>query len=263
MAGVEEAEDMTEAENMTEVEVMTKVEVMAGIDVMTGIKRMDNGFRKERRAVKLGIGKEGYKTKKELINELESLRERVLELERQQRNSRQTLGYFGERPDRSFPQMANMHEAIFVVFDRKLEFVNDRFAELFGVSPEEAYSSDFDPMTLIAPESRRLIGEQYREGCRGAFTTKQFNYTGLSKNGLKIACETFFMFIPYKWGVAIQGMLRSISESRRIDEPLQVRHSDLPFVFNTVPTGVMYADRDHLLMQANETSSKSNGLSMI
>ena len=50
-----------------------------------------------------------------------------------------------------------MNEAIFVLFDRKLEFVNDRFAELFGVSPEEACSSNFDPMTLIAPESRRFI----------------------------------------------------------------------------------------------------------
>ncbi len=206
--------------------------------------------------------KSANKTKKVLIDELEALRERISELERHERNSRQTLGYFGERTDRSFPRMANMHEAIFVVFDRKLEFVNDRFAELFGVDPEEACSSDFDPMTLIAPESRRLIGEQYREGCRGAFTTKQFNYTGLSKNGLKIACETFFMFIPYKWGVAIQGMLRSISERRRIDEPLQMRHNDLPFVFNTVPTGVLYAERDHLLMQANETFGKSNGLPM-
>jgi PAS domain-containing protein len=202
------------------------------------------------------------KTKKELIYELKALRERVSELERQQRNSRQVMGNFGARTDRSFPQMAHMHEAIFVVFDRKLEFVNDRFTELFGVSPEEACSYNFDPMTLIAPESRRFIQEQYREGCLGAFTTKQFNYTGLSKDGLKIACETFFMFIPYKWGVAIQGTLRSTSVSRRIDEALQKRHNDLPFVFNAVPAGVMYADRDHLLMQPNETFGKSNGLPM-
>ena len=90
------------------------------------------------------------------------MRERVSELERHERDSRQALGNFGERTDRSFPQMSHMHEAIFVVFDRKLEFVNDRFAELFGVSPEEACSSDFDPMTLIAPESRRFIREQYQ-----------------------------------------------------------------------------------------------------
>ncbi|MCG6534086.1 MAG: PAS domain-containing protein [Syntrophales bacterium LBB04] len=78
-----------------------------------------------------------------------------------------------------------MHEAIFVTFDRKLEFVNDRFAAMFGLSPEEACSSDFDPMTLIAPESRFFIWEKYNEWCRGAFASKQFNFTGQLKNGLK------------------------------------------------------------------------------
>ena len=196
----------------------------------------------------------------ELIDELEALRERVSELERRERDSRQALGNFGERTDMFFSQMSHIHEAIFVLFDRKLEYVNDRFAELFGVSPEEACNSNFDPMSLIAPESRRFIWELYKEGCCGAFTTKQFNFTGLSKEGLKIECETFLLSIPYKWGVAIHGTLRSISVSRRIDEELQRRDSDLPVVLNAVPTGVLYAGRDHLFMQANETFGKANGL---
>jgi PAS domain S-box-containing protein len=206
--------------------------------------------------------KSANKTKKELIEELEALRKRLSELERHQRNSGQSLGNSGEKTDRFFPQMAHMHEAIYVVFDRKFEFVNDRFAELFGVSPEEVCSSNFDPMTLIAPESRPFIQEQYREGCRGAFTTKQLNYTGLSKDGLKVECETFLMFIPYKWGVAIQGMLRDISASRRIDEALQRRHSDIQVLLNAVPKGVLYSERNQQLMQANETLGKSNILPM-
>jgi PAS domain-containing protein len=136
-----------------------------------------------------------------------------------------------------------MCEAIFVVFDRKFEFINDRFAELFGVSPEEACSSNFDPMTLIAPESRRFIGKQYRKACRGALMTKQFNYTGLSKDGLRIECETIFLFIPYKWGLAIQGVLCSIPVSRQIDEALQGRRSDLTIPVNAVPPGVQYTEK--------------------
>jgi PAS domain S-box-containing protein len=183
------------------------------------------------------------KTKQELIDEMAALRERVSELEKYERNSGQALGNFGERTDRSFPQVTHIQEAIFVVFDRKFEFVNDRFTELFGVSSEEACGSNFDPMTLIAPESRRFIRELYREACHGAHTTKQFNYTGLSKDGLKIECETFLLFIPYKWGVAIQGTLRSTYMSMRTDEALQRRHSDLPSVSNVVPTGVPYAEK--------------------
>ena len=200
------------------------------------------------------------KTKKELFDELEALRERVSELERRERDSRQVLGNFGERTERFFAQMSHMHEAIFVIFDRKLEFVNDRFAELFGVSPEEACSSDFDPMTLIAPESRHFIWEIYQEGCRSAYKTKQINFIGLSKDGSKLECETFLLFIPYKWGVAIQCTLNRVSVSGRIDEALKRHYSGLPITVNAVPTGVLYADRDRLLMQANETIDKSNGL---
>ena len=200
------------------------------------------------------------KTQKELMDELEALRWRVYELERQKINFRQTLGNFGERTDRSFPQTAHIQEAIFVIFDRKFEFVNDRFAEVFGVSPEEACSSNFDPMTLIAPESRSFIREEYREACRGTHTTKQINYTGLSKDGLKIECETFLLFIPYKWGLAIQGTLRGISVSRRIDAVLQRCHSELPIALNAVPMGILHADRDHLFRYENETQSKSSTL---
>ena len=201
------------------------------------------------------------KTKKELLDELEALRKRVGELEQQEINSRRDPENFRDRTSQCFPQKADTLEAIYVVFDRKFEFANDRFAELFGVSQEEVCSSNFDPMTLIAPESRLFIQEQYREGCRGAFTTKQINYTGLSRDGLKIECDTFLMFIPYKWGVAIQGMLRSISASiQQIDKALTMRHSDLPFGLNAVPRGVLYADRDHQLIQVNETFGKSKGL---
>ena len=164
-----------------------------------------------------------------------------------------------ERTD-PIPLTAHRHEAIFVVFDRKLEFVNDSFAELFGVSPEEACSSDFDPMTLIAPESHRFIQEQYRKLCRDAFTTRQFNYSGLSRDGLKIEYQALLLIIPYKWGLAIQGTLRGTSVSKRIDASLQRRRSDLPVVLNTVPTSLLCADKDHLFMQANEKFDASNRL---
>jgi PAS domain-containing protein len=206
--------------------------------------------------------KSANKTKKELIAELEALRERVSKMEWQERNSRQALGNFKEKTGRSYAQMAYMHEAIFVIFDRKLEFVNDKFAELFGVSPEEACSCNFDPMTLIAPESRPFVQEVYRAGCRGSFAAKEFKYTGLSKDGLKIECETFFLFIPYKWGVSIQGTLRSISVSRRVDDASQSRYCDLRVAVNAIPTGVLHAERDHLSIQTNETVGKSNSLPM-
>jgi PAS domain-containing protein len=199
------------------------------------------------------------KTKKELIDELGVMRERVCELESHERNSKRSLRNFERRTDQSFSQMTHMNDAVFVLFDRKLEFVNDVFVEIFGISPDDACSSNFDPLSLIAPQSSRFIREQYRKGCCSAFTMQQLNFTGLSKNGLKMECESILLFIPYKWGVAIQGTLRRISASRQIDVALQMSQSYLPVVLSdTVPTGVLYADRDHPLMEATEPSHGFN-----
>ncbi len=168
------------------------------------------------------------KTKQELIEALEVSHQRISALEENERNSGQTLETFDRNSASGFPRTARTDEGIVIIFDRKLEFANGIFAALFGISPEEACSSGFDPMTLIAPQSRRFIRKQYQEGCRGVYKTKQINYTGLSKDGRKIECSTFILVIPYKWGVAIQCTLKSVSASRQTDEALRRHYSDLP-----------------------------------
>ena len=105
----------------------------------------------------------------------------------------------------------NIDEGIYVIFDRKYEFINDRFAQLFGVTPEEVCGDGFDPMTLIAPESRDFIMEQYSKGSRGEFASQHYAFIGMTKDGSPVECETLVLFIPYKWGVAIHGVLRNIA----------------------------------------------------
>jgi PAS domain-containing protein len=182
------------------------------------------------------------KTKEELIGEVETLQARVSELERSEEACRHALRAAGEKLSQCFPQIERIDEAVFVVFDRKLEFVNDRFAELFSVSPEEACSEDFNPVSLIEPRDRAFVWEHYREGARGTYTTTQFEFTGLSRNGLQIECEAVVMFIPYKWGTAMHGMLRDISVQTRIDEALQRRRCDLPGALNVIPSNEFYTD---------------------
>jgi len=196
------------------------------------------------------------RTKEELLDELETLRKRVSELEKYKINYSQALENFEEKTNRCFSQKIDLNEAIYVVFDRKFEFVNDSFAELFGVSSEEACSSNFDPMTLVAPESRLFIRELYRQGCRGDFSTTQINYTGLTKDGSKIECDTLLVFIPYKWGTAIQGTLRSISVNKQINEALPKRYGDLYLVSKTVPTVITSSETDRRFLQAMDMKLK-------
>jgi PAS domain S-box-containing protein len=149
-------------------------------------------------------------TNKQLIDELQSLKKRVFELETIERDSMQVQGTFNNRISRFFPLEEHLNDAIYVVFDRKYEFVNEKFSEIFGVKQEEVYNPDFDPMILVAPESRLFVKDQYREGHRSESMVQQYGYTGLTKGGSQIKCETCVLLIPYKWGTAFHGILRNI-----------------------------------------------------
>ncbi|MFH2045199.1 MAG: PAS domain S-box protein [Pseudomonadota bacterium] len=202
------------------------------------------------------------KTKKQLIEELDSLKERILELEALEKASGQSKKELGEKIGRYFPQVEHMDEAIYVLFDRKYEFVNNQFAKLFGVTPDEVCSQEFDPMKLVAPESRKLVTNKYKLSSSGEFMTQQYEFTAMKNDGSRIECETFILLIPYKWGVAIHGMLRNISVRKRIDEELQRNRSDLQIVLNSIPTSIYYMDTNHRFIQANKAFCKSIGFPM-
>jgi diguanylate cyclase (GGDEF)-like protein/PAS domain S-box-containing protein len=206
-----------------------------------------------------GPVKSERKTKQQLIDELASLKSRVIELEVFEKNIKEDSKNFSERIGRYFPQSDHASEAIYVVFDRKYEFINHRFAQLFEIKPEEACRQGFDMMKLVAPESRSLIREKYRKGMHGEYCVEQFEFAGLTLSGKKIECETFMLFIPYKWGMAIHGMLRDISMQKRIIEELQRHRSDLQIILDSIPTSIFYMDTDHRFLQANKAFCKSLG----
>lgn len=202
---------------------------------------------------------ETTKTRQELIDEVAALKERVSQLEAMEREAGQAQRDFGERMGRFFPQEDHMREAIYVIFDRKYEFINNQFEEMFHVTSEEVCQQGFDPMRLVAPESRDFIQETYRKASRGGFSDLQYEFTGMTKDGAKIDCEAFVLFIPYKWGIAIHGMLRNISVQKRIDEELQRNRTDLQIVLNSIPASIFYTDREHRFVQANKAFCKTLG----
>ncbi|HYA14945.1 MAG TPA: PAS domain S-box protein [Syntrophales bacterium] len=199
------------------------------------------------------------KTKKDLIKELTDLRGRVAELEKLEADWKDTQLDLSERMGHYFTLVDQSSDAIFVIFDRKFEFVNQRFEELFNVKMDEVCNPDFNPLTLIAPESRNLVLENIQKGFRGTFSSQQFEFAALTKEGRKIECETTILFIPYKWGIAVHGVLHNVTMRKRIDEELQRERSDLQLVLNSIPTSTYYTDRNHRFIQINEAFSKSLG----
>ena len=106
------------------------------------------------------------------------------------------------------------NDAIYVLYENTLEVVNDKFLELFAISHAEIAAPGFDPITLVAPEHRDYLRSLVRRAAQGEEVETQYEYYGVKTTGEKIVLEASVNRIPYKDGIASQGVLRNVTERR-------------------------------------------------
>jgi len=151
--------------------------------------------------------KDENKTKKRLINELAELRIKVSELERMKDHGEYKIHTITKNNEPYFRRPTSLTDALYVIFDKKLEYVNQAFEDLLGYTADEICRPEFEIMNLVAPKSRNFVKKIFDEGIRGDRRLCQFKFSMLRKDGHIFKCDTSVLFIPYKWGMAIQGTL--------------------------------------------------------
>jgi PAS domain S-box-containing protein len=152
--------------------------------------------------------KDENKTKKQILIELIESRVKVNELEKIIIQQENLLNHRKKKYELYSRRSPLSTDAIYVIFDRKLEYVNKVFEGLFGYTADEVYRPEFELMSLFAQESRKSVQKIFDEGVRGHRGVHQFEFIGRRKDGGTFACDTSAIFIPYKWGMAANGMMR-------------------------------------------------------
>ncbi len=201
--------------------------------------------------------KDENKTKQQLIGELGLWRKQVADLEELKAKQTDEIRMLNERMGYYFPRIEQLNnDALFVIFDRKFEFVNTAFEEIFGYEAGEIIGADFDTMRLIDPDWRNFVLNKFREGLRGDFSVHQFEFIGLKKDGRKVGCEASVIFIPYKWGMAIHGVLHDVTMRKRVNDELQRNIDKLQSALDAIPTSVFYMDSENRFIKVNQALSK-------
>ncbi|MCK4944148.1 MAG: PAS domain S-box protein, partial [Candidatus Aminicenantes bacterium] len=119
------------------------------------------------------------------------------------------------------------NDAIYLLYDRKFEIINEKFQEMFGVTLEDVNKPGFDFMEMVAPKSRGLIDLRNQKLMKGEKLSRSYEFTALSKDGREIEVETSVSYIIYKKGIAVQGILRDITNRKRIERALRKAHDEL------------------------------------
>ena len=122
-----------------------------------------------------------------------------------------------ERKYRTLIEHSN--DAIYVLQDNRFVLVNQQFTELLGLRPEDVLNRDF--WEFIAPESRPLIEERLKQQEASQPVAPVFEFAVLNKKQEPVLCEASVATITYEGRPAIQGILRDITERRRLEKQLQ------------------------------------------
>jgi PAS domain S-box-containing protein len=114
------------------------------------------------------------------------------------------------------------NDAIYLIYGNRFEMVNRKFTELFGVTQKELNDPNFAFTNIVAPKSRKLVIEQSKleRGRQGEAATKVspiYEFTALDKDGKEIEVELSVSYPTYKGGLATQGVLRDITERKRVE----------------------------------------------
>lgn len=115
----------------------------------------------------------------------------------------------------------NSNDAIYLLYNRKFEIINDKFQEMFGVTLEDVNDPNFDFIQLVAPESRELVEQRLTLTKQGEKLEPKYEFTALSKDGRKMIVETSVSYINYKDGIAVQGIIRDITDRKQAEDELK------------------------------------------
>ncbi|MGM0378093.1 MAG: histidine kinase dimerization/phospho-acceptor domain-containing protein, partial [Bacteroidota bacterium] len=114
----------------------------------------------------------------------------------------------------------NSSDAIYLLFNRRFEIINSKFIRMFGYNFEEVNRPGFDFIQIVAPESRPVIEDRIEKVKRGEKVSNRYEFTAIAKNGERREIEASVSYIDFKGSIATQGILRDITERKKMIEDL-------------------------------------------
>ncbi len=119
---------------------------------------------------------------------------------------------------------------VYIIQDGKIEFSNDKFADIYGYSKDELIG--MDSLDLVHPYDRPLVKKLREKRLKGQKVPSEYESKGLKKNGDIIWVMRSLAQINYKGRPAISGIVADISKRRKAEEALRQSDKELRILSN-------------------------------
>jgi PAS domain S-box-containing protein len=143
---------------------------------------------------------------------------------------------------------------IYIHKNGKIVYVNEKCKELIGYSREEIYASDFDFLSIIAPEHRYLVLQKIRQHLAGT-KVEPYECTLIDKEDKKIECLKMSKLIHYEGEPSVLGIVTDLTELKRTQEAIRENQSRLSSIITSAMEAIITLDK-HLRIQSFNPASE-------
>jgi len=189
------------------------------------------------------------KTRDQLIDELKTMRQRMVELEKSEGDRKQAEKALHESEAKFRALAENATAAIFVIQGEKYVYINPAFTKITGYTFEDLSCMSF--WELIAPELRELvrvrgIGRQNKEDLPSRYDLKFFTKSGEERSGSFGATLIEFQSMP-----AILGTVLDITDRKKAEDLLKQAEEKYRNIFENSIMGIFQTTPDGRYLNAN------------
>ncbi len=204
--------------------------------------------------------KDQYKTKKQLIEELEVLRNQLVKLEKVKTN-RKRLEETLRESEEIFKALAeNTNDGILITVGEGIQaYANRRAGEITGYSVAELLRSSIKD--LAHPDELEKIMERYRKRLTGEPVPPQYEIIIIRKDGKSLPIELTAAKTAWQGQPADLVIIRDITERKQMEQALAVREQEYRTLLENIPDLLVRYDPDLRRIYVNPAWEKASGLS--
>jgi PAS domain S-box-containing protein len=153
----------------------------------------------------------------------------------------------------------NAHEAILVIQDGAVKFVNSKTVASFGYSEAELLS--IPVLELIHPEDRDAVIQRYLQKLDGDATPSLHSYRIMHGDGRTQWIEVSSVLIAWENRPATLNLIMDITDRKKTEEALRESEEKYRLIFEYSPLGHFYFDEKGIIVACNDNFVKLIGSS--
>jgi PAS domain S-box-containing protein len=198
------------------------------------------------------------KAKEQLITELHTLRQRLVDSQKdkaERKQAEEALFEF-ENMFKSFAEQALA--GIYILQDGVFKYVNARFAQMFGYTVEECLN-EMPFQNLVYAEDLATVEEQVRRRVSGEAKSVHYTFRGLRKNGQIFHVEVYGAPSIYKGEPAGAGTILDITERKLMEQEIRQTNAYLENMFENSPDAIAITDNNGRFIRWNKMAEDLYG----